>query len=128
MKTARHFVPGLTLLVSAIACMAAEEPGSSTAVRIRIANISEVPYSDVTIRFPRQTEDYGDLAPGAISEYRDVEVAYKYASVTLTANGRMHRALAADYLGETKLEPGAYTYTLDLDRGSPRFGLRVDEE
>jgi hypothetical protein len=97
-------------------------------VRIRVTNVSAVPYSAITIRFPSQTEDYGALAPGATSDYRDIDLAFRYASATIVAEGQRHRALAADYFNEKRLEPGSYTYTLDIAGGAPRFGLIVDSE
>jgi len=108
--------------------LAADNAAVAGTVRIRVTNVSAVPYSAITIRFPSQTEDYGALAPGATSDYRDIGLAFRYASATIVAEGQRHRALAADYFNEKRLEPGSYTYTLDIASGAPRFGLIVDSE
>jgi hypothetical protein len=128
MKGLSSIIAGLMLMSCATQGSAAEDSSAADAIRIRITNISETPFSDFTVRFPSAIEEYGPLLAGESTEYREVEIAYKYASVMVMAEGRMYRALVADYLGETRLGPGSYTYTIDLIGRSPRLGFLVDEE
>ena len=128
MKILSSIVLGFLFCLSVAECISAEDSSSLSGIRIRIANISNVPFSEVSVRFPSQEEKYGALAPGASSEYRDVEVAYRYASATVMADGQMFRAMAIDYMGEKRLEAGLYTYTLDISGGSLSFGFLIDDE
>lgn len=128
MKTCASILFGFLLAGVSAPGLAAEDAAPQGKVRIRIANVTDIPFTEVNVRFPSQQEAYGPLAPGATSEYRDVERAYSYASITIMAEGQRYGALAADYFNETALEPGSYTYTLDLYGGAPRFGLLVDEQ
>jgi hypothetical protein len=128
-KRLRASTLGALFSLTAFQCLPAEEPDTVTTIRIRVANLSDVPFSEVTVGFPSQQENYGALASRAYSEYRDVEVAYRYASTTVMANGQVYRLVPTDFVGEIRLEPGSYTYTLDL-RG-PRYlsiGLVNDGE
>lgn len=128
MKNLSSIFLGLALLLSVADCISAEDSNPPSRVWIRIANVSSIPFSEISVRFPSQEEKYGPLAPGASTEYRDVEVAFRYASATVVADGQMFRAMAIDYVGEERLEPGLYAYTLNIDGGALSFGLLIDGE
>jgi pyruvate carboxylase len=100
------------LLVLLVGC--ASVFSSPPPVEIRIANASAVAFERVVVRFPRQVEDYGALAALSQSDYRAIEQAYRYASVEVQVEGEKLLLQPIDYVGESRLASGRYTYVLDL--------------
>ena len=93
---------------------------------IRVLNASSRTMEGVTVAFPDDEVVYGTLAPGAASGYRAVERAYRYAYVRTTVDGDTMVLQPIDYVGETLLEPGRYTYRLDLaDTDGPWLTLEL---
>ncbi len=56
----------------------------------------------------------GTLEPGATSSYLPFNEAYRYAHVRLQIDGQEFMIMPIDYVGETKLAKGKYTYTLTV--------------
>lgn len=71
----------------------------------------------VLVGFPDVEVVYGDVPPGAATAYREVERAYRYAYVRTVVDGDTLGLVPIDYVGETLLESGLYTYRLDLFEG-----------
>jgi hypothetical protein len=87
----------------------------SEVVMIRVSNDSEVELRDVVVKFPSQTEEYGNLAPNSMSDFRRITRAYEYAYVQAVVDGKEAVLQPEDYLGAKLLEPGKYTYALTCD-------------
>jgi hypothetical protein len=58
---------------------------------------------------------YIDLNAGDVSEYKTFEKAYRYAYIELIVEGEIYRLQPNDYVGETPLAIGNYTYELNFD-------------
>lgn len=85
-------------------------------VQLRIGNGGEVDLSEIQVTFPdNQVVDFGTLAPGGTSGYHPVGLAYRYALILATAGGTQHRWQPIDFVGETPLAPGRYTYRISVD-------------
>lgn len=84
-------------------------------VEIRVTNRSDRDFDQVVATFDPDRVDYGAVAKGATSDYRTVKQAYRYALVEVTAGGQTFRFHPIDYVGETPLEPGRYTYALNIE-------------
>ena len=89
--------------------------GTQGDVEIRVANRSDRDFERVVATFDPDRVDYGAVAKGATSEYRKVQQAYRYALVEVTAGGQTFRFHPIDFVGETLLEPGRYTYALNIE-------------
>ena len=102
--------------------------GTQTAdgVQIRLSNASGLDFEDVEVNFYDNRVSYGTIAAGTASGYQRTERAYSYAFVQLTAAGKQYRLQPIDFVGETELAPGRYTYILDLD--GTRISLRLVAE
>lgn len=75
-------------------------------VLLRIKNVSNVSYSDVYVNTGGGDYSYGSIEAGHYSEYRTY-----------------------DYVGESKLDEGRYTYITDfIDTGDEYFSLTLDLE
>jgi len=93
---------------------------SSTArgrpVEIRIKNASDIDFDRVRVVFPERDEaDYGAVAKGRFSAFRDTRHAYRYAQVHVKAGDRDISLEPIDYVGEQELAPGRYTYVLRIE-------------
>lgn len=88
----------------------------SNTVEIRIANRSNFEMVGVRVGFPSQTEEYGSIPPGVVTEYRAVPKAYRYAYIETTVDGKRAVIQPIDYVGERELKSGKYTYVLTLSK------------
>lgn len=97
----------------------------SNAVQVRIRNDSAVTFDRVDLWLDRVS----GLAPGASSDYLTPPgPAYRYAKVVVTISGREIVLQPVDFVGETPLEPGRYTYALSVtDEGDLALEFETDE-
>jgi hypothetical protein len=82
-------------------------------IRIRLQNLSDsLTLANVLVVFPRDSARIASIGPKAYSEYFAVDSAYRYAFVEAKAGKKTYFCQPMDYVGETLLEPGRYTYAL----------------
>jgi heat shock protein HslJ len=95
--------------------------GPAPVIGVRIRNTSSVDFSDVYAVFPNGKKvHYGPVAAGGTSKYEPVLEAYSYTSLTVKAGGRTYVYQPVDYVGESVLPNGQYSYALNL------VGSRID--
>lgn len=111
-RLARVSAVGTLITIASAACASVTGPDE---VRIRIHNTGVVDFESVVVDFPTETEDYGPVAAGDVTGYRSVDKAYRYARIEVVVAGRTLVLQPIDYVGETPLEPGRYTYRLEAD-------------
>lgn len=106
---------------------------SEEELKIRLNNVSEFNMDSVLVIFPEDEINYGNLLAGKSSEYRMVNKAYRYAYIQVKINGGLCVLQPIDYMGESLLKPGNYTYILNAfdagtDEGSesPRLNLSLE--
>jgi hypothetical protein len=127
---ARHLTQLALALAAAVGCAPGGplEPEDRGPVEIRIANESQFGFDRVEVGFPTGSVSYGALAPGESSEYRSVSRAYRYAYIEIEVDGEEFVRQPIDYVGETPLAAGKYTYRLDLAAtGEFTLTFRQDE-
>ncbi len=78
--------------------------------RIRIKNASSFDYELLLVG----KEFFGKLKSGAVTEYRIFERAYKYNYVRLAINDEVFKLTPIDYVGETPLGNGYFTYLIKV--------------
>ncbi|MEP0712676.1 hypothetical protein [Algoriphagus sp.] len=88
-------------------------------ILIRVENASSVDFKDIRISSGSTPVEFSDVKAGKKSEYKEFESAYRYGFVSLLANGTELRIQPFDYVGETPLSKGYYTYKLDIDDSNP---------
>lgn len=111
----------LLLTLAFVACSGTLEPEQ---VEIRLRNTSDALLEDVVVTFPDGPVDYGDVESGSVTPYREVDRAYRYAAVRAVVEGDTLRITPVDYVGESLLEGGAYTYQIGLS-GSRSLTLEM---
>ena len=98
-------------------------------VSVRIRNDSAVTFDRVEVGFYNgPTFDYGLVRSGASSQYRTPrDRAYQYAKVVVTVGGERLVYQPVDFVGETPLEPGRFTYALSVtDEGDLSLEFEID--
>ncbi len=80
-------------------------------VKIRLANISEVRFENVTYN----DVNFGSLEPGEKTEYKTFENQYSYGKVDITINDKQFGWIPIDFVGEKLLENGNYTFEYNFD-------------
>lgn len=78
--------------------------------RIRIKNTSSFDYELLLVG----KEFFGKLKSGTVTEYRIFESAYKYNYVRLAINDEVYKLTPIDYVGETPLGNGYFTYLIKV--------------
>ncbi|MEB2778150.1 hypothetical protein SYJ56_22765 [Algoriphagus sp. D3-2-R+10] len=88
-------------------------------VFIRVENGSNVDFEDILVSSGSGNVEFGNLSARERSNYKEFESAYRYGFVSLIADGKELRIQPYDYVGETLLSDGYYTYKLNLDTSDP---------
>lgn len=82
---------------------------------LRIKNGSSYDYCNVRVELDNQTIYYGNLESGESSCYIAAETLYRYAYVELAIEGKMFIVQPIDFIGETPLPQGKYTYIITVE-------------
>jgi hypothetical protein len=81
-------------------------------VHLRLRNVSEVDFDSIEVQWKSDPIHFGALPARAQSQYRDVRGAYAYGYIRATNGKTVFIALPVDYIGESTLGAGYYTYVL----------------
>jgi hypothetical protein len=119
MKPFLLLIPILTLLNG---CSLLSGDDNLSEVYIRLSNVSPYSYQDIRVSTTGDEVNFGDLETGQFTDYRIFEKAYRYAFVELQINGSTYTLQPIDYVGETPLENGRYTYQIGANDSDDRFG------
>lgn len=99
--------------------------GPDDDVMVRLENVSRVQVDEVMLYLPDTTLTYRDLPPEEPTPYLEVGKAYRFATVQAVVGPDTARLQVIDYVGETPLNRGSYTYLLDVRPGPP-FGISLE--
>lgn len=118
------------LLVALVALLGGCAPVGPTAPspEIRVVNRSQENYAKVIVRFPAGEVDYGALAAGAASRYESVDEAYRYAAVDVLVGDERLTMQPIDFVGETPLGQGRYSYAIGLAPGGDQLTLELETD
>ncbi|MBP7463876.1 MAG: hypothetical protein KA793_06015 [Bacteroidales bacterium] len=103
----------------------------NNSVFIRLRNTSGSDYTSVVLNTSFANVGFGDLTSGTTSDYKEFSVAYNYAFVELFIDGSVYTLQPIDYVGETPLKNGHYTYEIDAGDATGRYdklSLRLVED
>ena len=92
-----------------------EFPEEKPSAHIRLANHTDYDFQEVVVG----TRHYGPLKHGAQSSYRLFVGAYSYDYIEAHAADKILCLQPTDFVGESYLAAGAYTYILTEAPGSP---------
>ncbi len=105
----------LLFIIYILSACSSYETGS---LQIRIGNKSPFNFTNIKVNTSGNTVNFDDLKSGIYSEYKIFDLAYKYAFIQLEINSETYTLQPIDFVGETPLENGNYTYEIDIDLDS----------
>lgn len=124
MRSTKIILP--SILIFLFACeqniQEPERPELNGKTAIRIQNSSGFFYQNVVVNTGGGRHEYNTIVPSTSSDYKLYEFAYRYAFVELTIDGDLATIQPIDYVGESKLESGYYTYEIDASGSGDRYG------
>lgn len=88
---------------------------SDDATRIRLRNSSDFELTNVTFMPGAAKVEFARIAPGAVTEYRMVESAYRYGMLDLLVGGVHRRLQPIDFVGESEIGDGDFTYVITIE-------------
>lgn len=92
---------------------------------LRIKNESTYDFCNVLISPHGEDTNYGIVEAGQTTCYRPFTRAHAYAFVNLTIEGEELELIPIDYVGETELGPGNFTYTIGVESGPTNKSLSI---
>lgn len=118
----------LCLLLGCAACQK-DDAASPEGVAIRVRNVSPYTFESVYVNTSGGENTYGRLPTGQTTGYKSFARAYRYAYVRVLINGQQVTWQPIDYVGETQLADGNYTYVLSIpDLANRRMSLRLEKQ
>jgi hypothetical protein len=108
----------LFLVLFLVSCDVADFTGPSS---LKIQNTGNIDFQSVKISFTGHEVNYGALAAGEISEYKLFEEVYHYGFIEVEAEDTTYRLVPIDYVGESPLKSGQYTYEVKIEESSLQF-------
>lgn len=95
------------------------------AVHIRVRNQSALNFDEVQVGDAEEV--HLNVAPDSFSEYFDYETAYRTALIEVTSGAESFVLQPIDFVGETPLPDGFYTYELNItDAGELTLEFMID--
>ena len=91
---------------------------------IRVFNSSDYDFCNVVISIG-EGRKHGEIKSGENTCYREYDKAYRYAYVSLMIDGEDLVIQPTDYVGETPLGIGYFTYHLDLEEINNKKQLSI---
>lgn len=108
-------------------CSGPFEPSSHVETRFR--NATPFTLTDVSLSWPGGSMQVAELAPGASSSLERHDGAYSYGALNVTMNGTVRRLQPIDFVGESPLVAGRYTYVINTSTSFPDgVDLRLETE
>ena len=94
-------------------------------VNIRIKNESNVTFDTVQVGSDEMIHE--SIDPDEYSDYLEYETAYSYSYINIMVGGENYVLQPMDFVGETPLEFGFYTYALSIsEEGNVILDFVVD--
>ena len=88
-------------------------------VETRFRNATPSTLTNISLAWPGGSMQVAALAPGASSAFERHDGAYSYGALAVTMNGTVRRLQPIDYVGESPLAAGRYTYVLSTSTHFP---------
>jgi hypothetical protein len=93
-----------------------------TILKIRLLNVSPFEFQNIIVNTSNIDVDFKNIKTGEYTEYKAFESAYRYAFTELVIDGKTYTYQPIDYVGETLLENGKYTYQINANTSDEQYG------
>jgi hypothetical protein len=112
----------LIISVSALISCSSDNDNNTSEINIRLSNISQFDFLNIVVNTSTGNRNFENISPQEMTNYKSFETAYRYAFVELEIEGEIYTIQPIDYVGETPLENGNYTYQIDANDSKERYG------
>jgi len=121
----------LIFIMTAMISCSKDGRTNPSALKIRLSNSSQYNFKNIVINTTTGDVSFGNLNSGQKTEYKQFTKAYRYAFVKLEIDGKTYTIQPIDYVGETTLKDGIYTYQINVNNTQDQYtnlGLTLIEE
>ncbi len=95
---------------------------ASQTPRLRITNSGTHSIQNLTVLFPEDRIEFGDVPAGGTTEYKHVpNGVYSYAAYRYEVNGQTITQPVIDWVGEQPMAGDSFTYTINVDSSRPEL-------
>ena len=105
----------MILFITIVTLLGCSKDNENNEVKIRLSNLSQYDFHNIIVNTTTGYVNFEDLNSGQKSEYKKFDKAYSYSFVELEIDGETYTLQPIDYVGETLLKNGNYTYQLDAN-------------
>lgn len=114
----------LILIVSVAAFIScSKDDENSSELKIRLSNVSQFDFQNIKVNTASSdgNVNFGNLKAGIKTNYKGFEFAYSYAFIELQIDGKTYTLQPIDYVGETPLTDGNYTYQINASDSQDQY-------
>ena len=108
----------ITLILLAFSLFACSEDDE---LLIRVKNTSQFEYIDLRVNTGGGEHVFGSIKSDETTAYKPYKSAYRYAFIELKIDGETYTLQPIDYVGETPLSKGTYTYEVNASNTGDRY-------
>ena len=111
----------LIIAITAMISFSKDSSDNPSGLKIRLSNSSQYNFKDIVINTTTGDVNFGNLNSGEKTEYKEFNKAYRYAFVKLEIDGKTYTIQPIDYVGESTLKDGSYTYQIDVNNTQDQY-------
>ena len=90
--------------------------------RLRITNSGSQSIQNLTVLFPEDRIEFGDVPAGGTTEYKHApNGVYNYAAYRYEVDGQTVTQPVIDWVGEAPMAGDSFTYTINVDSSRPEL-------
>ena len=113
----------MVLIISVVMLISCskDDVHNPSGLKIRLSNVSPYNYQNIVVNTSTGNVNFENLESGQKTDYKVFEKAYRYSFVELQIADKTYTIQPIDYVGETPLETGNYTYQIKANDSEDRY-------
>lgn len=111
----------IIFILTLISC-SSDDDSNRSELYIRLSNVSQYDFQNIIVNTKNVETRFANLSPKETTNYKKFATAYSYAFVELEIDGKIYTIQPIDFVGETPLENGNYTYEIDANDSLEQYG------
>jgi len=112
----------LIISISTLISCSSDDDNNTSELNIRLSNVSQYDFQNIVVNTTSGNTSFENISSEQMTNYKTFETAYRYAFVELEIDGETYTLQPIDYVGETPLENGNYTYQIDANDSQEQYG------
>ena len=112
----------LIISISTLLACSNDDDNIASELNIRLSNVSQYDFQNIIVNTSTGNTNFENISSQGMTNYRTFELAYRYAFVELEIDGETYTLQPIDYVGETPLEYGNYTYEINANDSLEQYG------